>query len=67
MSEGRIAVALPSRETFTLQKTGAVARIEEMIAGFTSDAERALAAADIEDDAADGLRALADAAIARSA
>ncbi|OJU39127.1 MAG: geranylgeranyl pyrophosphate synthase [Microbacterium sp. 69-10] len=50
-----------------IEETGAVARIEEMIAGFTSDAERALAAADIDGDAADDLRALADAAIARSA
>lgn len=50
-----------------IQETGAIDRVENMISGYTDQAERALAAADINIRAADTLRELRDAAVARSA
>lgn len=50
-----------------IRSSGALARVEEMIAGYTADAEDALTAADLSADATGALRALAEAAIARSA
>ncbi|BDZ37889.1 geranylgeranyl pyrophosphate synthase [Microbacterium suwonense] len=49
-----------------IEDTGAVSRIEAMIAEFTAQAESALTAADVGEDAAASLRALAAAAISRS-
>ncbi|MDT0157543.1 polyprenyl synthetase family protein [Microbacterium sp. ARD32] len=63
--------SLPAPAVAELQRlirsTGAPRRIEEMIEDFTAQAERALIAAGIDEQAAAALRALADAAIARSA
>lgn len=50
-----------------IQDTGATERIERMISDCTEEAERALASANLDDRAAAGLRALAEAAITRSA
>lgn len=50
-----------------IASTGAVTRIEEMIADYTAEAERALASAEVGGEAAAALRAVADAAIVRSA
>ncbi|MGB3375851.1 MAG: polyprenyl synthetase family protein [Microbacterium sp.] len=50
-----------------IRSTGAVERIESMISDRTDEAEHALASAGIDEASAAGLRALAQAAISRSA
>ncbi len=50
-----------------IRSTGAVERIESMISDRTDEAEHALASAGIDETSAAGLRALAQAAISRSA
>lgn len=50
-----------------IRSTGALERVESMISDCTDEAERALASAEIDEASATGLRALAQAAINRTA